>query len=167
MSSLTKNWDAAGGGVANAGFNLAVVNELYMNLHLRLGYHFNLIDATMYEQAQRNHIYFQFCWWSYRPDPPVSKGSSALADISNYHFNVLIKGDLVIARLLDLPKEEIKSRLQVIGALIGFSRQLDIQLRSDQDVDQFVEQFLNRYANLTKSLPGGEEDEQIKNYGLG
>ena len=73
----------------------------------------------------------------------------------------------MVARLADLPKQEIESRLQVIGALIGFSRQLDIQLRSDQDVDQFVEQFFNRYANLAKSLPGGGENEQIKDYGLG
>ncbi|MHB8205154.1 MAG: PEP/pyruvate-binding domain-containing protein, partial [Desulfomonilaceae bacterium] len=167
MSSLTRNWDAAGGGAVNAGFNLAVVNELYMNLHLRLGYHFNLIDATMYEQAQRNHIYFRFVG-GVTDLTRRSRRAQVLSQIlSNYHFNVLIKGDLVVARLLDLPKEEIESRLHVIGALIGFSRQLDIQLKSDQDVDQFVEQFLNRYANLTKSLPGGGKDEQIKDYGLG
>ncbi len=167
MSSLTRNWDAAGGGVANAGFNLAVVSELYMNLHLRLGYHFNLIDATMYEQAQRNHIYFRFVG-GVTDLTRRSRRAQVLSQIlSKYHFHVVIKGDLVIARLVDLPKEEIESRLQVIGALIGFSRQLDIQLRNDQDVDQFVEQFFNRYANLAKSLPGGGENEQIKNYGLG
>ncbi len=167
MSSLTRNWDAAGGGVANAGFNLAVVNDLYMNLHLRLGYHFNLIDATMHEQAQRNHIYFRFVG-GVTDLTRRSRRAQVLSQIlSNYHFNVLIKGDLVIARLVDLPKEEIESHLKVIGALIGFSRQLDIQLRSDQDVDQFVEQFLNRYGRLTKSVPAGGEDEQVKDYGLG
>jgi pyruvate,water dikinase len=167
MSSLTRNWDAAGGGVANAGFNLAVVTELYMNLHLRLGYHFNLIDATMYDEAQRNHIYFRFVG-GVTDLTRRSRRAQVLSQIlSNYLFNVVVKGDLVVARLMDLPKEEIQSRLQVIGALIGFSRQLDIQLRSDQDVDQFVEQFFDRYANLARSLPAGGENEQIKNYGFG
>ncbi len=167
MSSLTRNWDAAGGGVANAGFNLAVVTELYMNLHLRLGYHFNLIDATMYDEAQRNHIYFRFVG-GVTDLTRRSRRAQVLSQIlSNYLFNVVVKGDLVVARLVDLPKEEIESRLQVIGALIGFSRQLDIQLRSDQDVDQFVEQFFDRYANLARSLPAGGKNEQIKNYGFG
>lgn len=167
MSSLTKNWDAAGGGVATAGFNLVVINEFYMNLHLRLGYHFNLIDATMYEEAQRNHIYFRFAG-GVTDLTRRSRRAQVLAQIlSNYHFNVVIKGDLVVARLVDLPKDEIESRLQILGALIGFSRQLDIQLRSDQDVNQFVQQFLDRYTNLTRSLPGGGENEQVKNYGFG
>ncbi|MGC8658624.1 MAG: PEP/pyruvate-binding domain-containing protein [Desulfomonilaceae bacterium] len=167
MSSLTRNWDAAGGGAMSAGFNLAVVSDLYMNLHLRLGYHFNLIDATMYEQAQRNHIYFRFVG-GVTDLTRRSRRAQVLSQIlSKYNFNVLIKGDLVIARLMDIPKQEIRGRLVAIGALIGFTRQLDIQLRNDKDVDQFVEQFFNRYANLGKSLPAGGENEQIENHGLG
>ncbi len=45
MSSLTRSWDAAGAGISAVGINLAVINKIYLNLHLRLGYHFNLIDA--------------------------------------------------------------------------------------------------------------------------
>ncbi|MCL5124289.1 MAG: PEP-utilizing enzyme [Deltaproteobacteria bacterium] len=166
MSSLTRNWDAAGGGVMSAGFNLAVVSDLYMNLHLRLGYHFNLIDATMYEQAQRNHIYFRFVG-GVTDLTRRSRRAQVLSQIlSNYHFNVLIKGDLVIARLVDVPKEEIQGRLTVIGALIGFTRQLDIQLRSDQDIDQFVEQFFHQYENLGKSLLAGGENGQVENHGF-
>ncbi|MGC8603372.1 MAG: PEP/pyruvate-binding domain-containing protein [Desulfomonilaceae bacterium] len=166
MSSITRNWDAAGGGVASAGFNLAVVTVEYMNLHLRLGYHFNLIDATMYDQAPRNHIYFRFVG-GVTDMTRRSRRAQVLSQIlSNCHFNVLVKGDLVIARLADIPKEEIESHLIIVGILIGFTRQLDIQLRSDEDVNQFVEQFFTRYVNLAKSLQGGKH-EQIENYGFG
>lgn len=152
MSSLTKNWDATGGTVSDAGFNLAVIDKSYMNLHLRLGYHFNLIDARMHDEPQHNHIYFRFVG-GVTDLTRRSRRAQVLADIlSQYHFNAVTKGDLVVARLLHLPKEEIRERLQVLGALIGFTRQLDIQLRSDDDIRRFVEEFFTLHAHLAQSL---------------
>jgi pyruvate,water dikinase len=152
MSSLTRNWDATGGGVSSSGFNLAVINDIYMNMHLRLGYHFNLIDARMHDEPQHNHIYFRFVG-GVTDLTRRSRRAQVLARIlSNYHFNAVIKGDLVVARLLHLPKEEIQERLGVLGVLIGFTRQLDIQLRSDEDIPRFVEEFFNRHAHLAQSL---------------
>ena len=60
MSSLTKTWGETPGVSTGSGFNLAVISEGYMNLHLRLGYHFNLVDARMETEAPHNHIYFRF-----------------------------------------------------------------------------------------------------------
>lgn len=152
MASLTRNWDATGVGVLSSGFNLAVINKTYLNLHLRLGYHFNLIDARMQDEPQNNHIYFRFVG-GVTDLTRRSRRAQVLAQIlSSYHFNAVTKGDLVVARLLHLPKREIQERLQVLGALIGFTRQLDIQLRSDQDVARFVEDFFNRHAHLAQSL---------------
>lgn len=152
MSSLTKNWDATSGTASAAGFNLAVVSKTYMNLHLRLGYHLNLIDARMHDEPQHNHIYFRFVG-GVTDMTRRSRRAQVLAQIlSRYHFNAVTKGDLIVARLLHLPKEEIAERLKVLGALIGFTRQLDIQLRSDQDISRFVQEFMGRHGQLAQSL---------------
>lgn len=152
MSSLTRNWDATGGGAVSSGYNLAVINKTYMNLHLRLGYHFNLIDARMDDEPQHNHVYFRFVG-GVTDITRRSRRAQVLAQIlSEFQFHAVTKGDLVVARLLHLPKEEIRQRLHVLGALIGFTRQLDIQLRSDQDISRFVEEFFNRHADLAQSL---------------
>ncbi|MBI5248603.1 MAG: hypothetical protein HY912_03840 [Desulfomonile tiedjei] len=152
MSSLTRHWDATGGGAVPSGFNLAVINKIYMNLHLRLGYHFNLIDARMDDEPQHNHIYFRFVG-GVTDITRRSRRAQVLAQIlTAYQFHAVTKGDLVVARLLHLPKEEIGQRLQVLGALIGFTRQLDIQLRSDQDIARFIDEFFNRHAHLAQSL---------------
>ncbi len=151
MSSLTRNWDATAGGVSASGFNLAVINKIYMNLHLRLGYHFNLIDARMHDEQQHNHIYFRFVG-GVTDLTRRSRRAQVLARIlSAYHFHAVTKGDLVVARLLHLPKDEIRERLHILGALIGFTRQLDIQLRSDQDIPRFVDEFFSRNANPAQS----------------
>ena len=140
MSSLTKTFSEAGAG-AYTGFNLAVINENYVNLHLRLGYHFNLIDARMDPDPHHNHIYFRFAG-GVTDITRRSRRAQLLAQIlSRFHFKVDIKGDLVVARVLHLPQEEIGRRLQVLGQLIGFTRQLDIQLRTDEDIPQFIEDF--------------------------
>jgi pyruvate,water dikinase len=159
MSSLGRSRELDCDGSANAGFNLAVVSKLYMNLNLRLGNNVSLIDATMYEKSQSNHIYFRFVAGVIDLTRRSCKAQVLSEILSNHNFSVVTKGNLVVARLTDLPKEEIASRLEVLGALIVFSRQLDIQLRSDQEVQHFVEQFFNQYANLAKSLPVGGENE--------
>lgn len=42
------------------GQNLAVVSREYLNLNLRLGYHFNIIDAYIADEISANYIYFRF-----------------------------------------------------------------------------------------------------------
>ncbi len=138
MSSLTRTTEAA----TAAGFNLAVITGTYLNLHLRLGYHFNLVDARMDPDPHHNHIYFRFVG-GVTDLTRRSRRAKLLADIlSKYHFKVDTKGDLVIARILHLPQEDIRQRLLVLGRLIGFTRQLDMQLKSDEDVPVFTEKFL-------------------------
>ncbi len=144
MSSLSKTWVETPGAPAVSGFNLAVISENYMNLHLRLGYHFNLVDARMDPDPQRNHIYFRFVG-GVTDLTRRSRRAQLLANIlSKYHFKVDIKGDLVVAKVLHLPREDLERRLMVLGRLIGFTRQLDIQLRSDEDIPDFVEAFFEQ-----------------------
>ncbi len=142
MSSLTKTW--AGGTTACEGFNLAVVSETYMNLHLRLGYHLNLVDSRLHPEPQHNHIYFRFVG-GVTDITRRSRRAQLLANIlAKFQFKVDVKGDLVVARVLHLPQEDMAGRLKVVGRLIGFTRQLDIQLKSDADIPQFIESFFKK-----------------------
>ena len=56
-------------------------------------------------------------------------------------FKVEINGDLVIARITDLTKDEISRHLFLVGRLIGFARQLDVLLKNDGDIDYYIEKF--------------------------
>jgi pyruvate, water dikinase len=157
MSSLTKTWAETPGAATVSGFNLAVISETYMNLHLRLGYHFNLVDARIDPDPQRNHIYFRFVG-GVTDLTRRSRRAQLLAKIlSKYHFKVDIKGDLVVAKVLHLPREEQEDRLRVLGRLIGFTRQLDIQLRSDEDIPEFADAFFAQNAPAREDAPAKEE----------
>ncbi|MFZ3048938.1 MAG: PEP/pyruvate-binding domain-containing protein, partial [Desulfatirhabdiaceae bacterium] len=60
MSSLTRTFSASSAGARDMKRNLAVVSAEYLNLHLRLGYHFNMIDAYISEKPNDNYAYFRF-----------------------------------------------------------------------------------------------------------
>ena len=155
MSSLTKT----SGATNISGFNLAVISETYMNLHLRLGYHFNLVDARMEPDPSRNHIYFRFVGGVTDMTRRSRRAQLLQKILSQFHFKVDTKGDLVVAKVLHLPREDMEQRLQVLGRLVGFTRQLDIQLRSDEDVPEFVEAFFDQNSRWREQPPeGGEHD---------
>jgi len=155
MSSLTKTSVAT----SVSGFNLAVISDTYMNLHLRLGYHFNLVDARMEPDPPRNHIYFRFVGGVTDLTRRSRRAQLLEKILSQFHFKVDTKGDLVVAKVLHLPREDMEQRLQALGRLIGFTRQLDIQLRSDEDVPEFVEVFFHQNSRLRENPPeGGHHD---------
>ncbi len=152
MSGLTRTQDLSG--PTSGGFNLAVVSDIYMNLHLRLGYHLNLIDARMEDEENLNHIYFRFVG-GVADLIRRSRRAQLLADIlAHYHFQVTVRGDLVVGRILHLPREEIARRLEAIGALVGFTRQLDIQLRNDQDIAKRMDAFFEKQDEPTVTAGG-------------
>jgi pyruvate, water dikinase len=77
--------------------------------------------------------------------------------LSQYHFKVDTKGDLVVAKVLHLPQEDMQERLKILGRLIGFTRQLDIQLRSDEDIPEFVDAFFQQMMErIDGPDPGGK-----------
>jgi pyruvate,water dikinase len=154
MSSFTKSWDVKG--AALPGPNLAAVSDTYMNLHLRLGYHLNLIDARMEDDDNQNHIYFRFVG-GVTDFTRRSRRAQLLADIlARYHFKVTVKGDLVVGRILHFPKEEIERRLLALGSLIGFTRQLDVQLKTDQDIAESVSAFFEKHGDAADPTIAGQ-----------
>jgi pyruvate,water dikinase len=121
--------------------NLAIISQEYLNLSLRLGYHFNMIDVTMSENQERNYIYFRF-FGGVTEMTRRSRRAQLLAQImTRSDFAVETNGDLIIARIKKVTRETMEEKLRLVGRLIGFTRQLDVLLRSDTDIDFFEGQF--------------------------
>ncbi len=125
-----------------SGHNIAVVSRNYVNLCFRFGYHFNIIDAHCDERERDNHIYFRFLGGA-TDLTKRSRRSRLIAEIlTAFDFNVRTRGDLVIARAGNMPQSEMERVLDILGRLVGFTRQLDVRLDSEAVVDYYVESFL-------------------------
>jgi len=57
-------------------------------------------------------------------------------------FAVESKGDLIIGRIKKIDRQNMEGKFRLIGRLIGYTRQLDVLLRSEKDIDFFADQFL-------------------------
>ncbi|MDH5298378.1 MAG: PEP-utilizing enzyme [Desulfobulbaceae bacterium] len=126
-----------------SGHNIAVISREYVNLCFRFGYHFNIIDAHCSERERDNHIYFRFLGGATDMTKRSRRAKMIAAILEAFDFNVRTKGDLVIARAGNMVQSEMERSLDILGRLVGFTRQLDVRLDSDAIVDRYVEAFLS------------------------
>jgi pyruvate,water dikinase len=142
MASITRPVALSGPLAADPELNLAIISDEYLNLSLRLGYHFNVIDCYLGQATNDNYIYFRFAGGVTELARRSRRATLLKKILERYDFVVEGEGDLVIGRIKKIPTEELVERLRMIGRLIGFTRQLDVYLRDDGLVEQCLEAFM-------------------------
>jgi len=153
---------------ANAGPvrpNLAVVTGEYMNLHLMLGYHFNLVDCHMSETASENYIYFRFLGGVTDITRRSRRARMLGLILQEFDFAVETKGDLVIARLRGVEAGPIGERLEMIGRLIGYSRQIDVLMRDDGAVLARAREFVGKEPRGLDAPPRARRPRECEGEG--
>ncbi len=141
MSSLTRTSSVRSTSPEDVGRNLAVVSAEYTNINFRLGYHFTVIDAFVSENILDNHIYFRFSG-GVTETTRRSRRTRLLAKIlSHYDFLCEMHGDIVVARLKRTDQGEMMQRLFLLGLLVGFTRQLDVKMVSEEIIDTFFNEI--------------------------
>ena len=143
LSSMMRMPDITNATDSTAGYNVAIISREYVNMSIRFGYHFNMVDCYCSGIAKNNHIYFRFAGGA----TDLTKRSRRLELIARvltvYGFNIKIKGDLLIARLAGINQTDMEKVLDQTGRLIAFARQLDAVLHDDVAVDRYANNFLD------------------------
>jgi pyruvate,water dikinase len=141
MSSLTRTFSSSLATPKYLGQNLAMISKEYMNLSLRLGYHFNIIDAYISDQINDNYAYFRFLG-GVTDLHRRSRRARLLAELLEAHdFRVDVRGDLVVGRIKKLDAPRMIRKMKILGHLVAFTRQLDVTMVSDAEVESSKETF--------------------------
>jgi pyruvate,water dikinase len=151
ISSVTHTPTTAFTGDFLTGLNVAVLGEHYLNLTLRVGYHFTVVDASMGPVSEKNNIFFRFIGGATDMTRRSRRAVLLSAILEEFGFKVEKTGDLVIARAVNGPEEETGACLRIIGRLIGFMRQLDILMRDDRSVEVYFNRFMTSHKDAFKS----------------
>ncbi len=150
MSSLTRTFSAQMASPDTIGRNLAVVSKEYLNLNLRLGYHFNIVDAYIGDSLNDNYIYFRFLG-GVTDLVRRSRRARFIAEVlERFDFRVETHGDLVVGRIKKFSGDRMAGKMRVLGGLIGYTRQLDIQMHSDSLVGHYLTDFIRRIQPFTE-----------------
>ena len=158
MSSLTRTFSSQLASPAQVGQNLAVISRQYLDLNLRLGYHFNIIDAYIAENPNDNYAYFRFLG-GVTDAVRRSRRAKFIAEIlERFNFRVEIHGDLVVGRIKKLEQAQMEDKMWLLGCLVGYTRQLDVRMHSEQHLDEYVEDF---FQQTTRQQEGNEPSKEV------
>ncbi|MBW1699962.1 MAG: hypothetical protein JRH18_19445 [Deltaproteobacteria bacterium] len=142
ISSLSRTQGVEYLGNTLPAVNLGVISANYVNLSLPLGYHFTAIEASIGEAPENNYVSFRFAGGVTDITRRSRRAALLAAILEKFGFKLDINGDLVIARATQMTKDQIEKNLHLIGKLIGFTRQLDVLLKTDEDVDRYFKAFI-------------------------
>ena len=123
--------------------NLALAGREYVNMSLRFGYHFNMLDCYCSDTPRNNHILFRFVGGAAAITNRSRRIALMALVLAEYSFALKEQGDLLVGRLSGISREELEVILAAIGRLIGYTRQLDARLDSDAMVPMLARRFLN------------------------
>jgi pyruvate,water dikinase len=140
LSGMTRADNIAGGAAIME--NVALAGSDYVNMSLRFGYHFNMLDCYCSDTPRNNHIYFRFVGGAAAITNRSRRIALMAQVLAEHGFALKAKGDLLVGRLSGLGRQEIEGILEQLGRLIGFTRQLDARLDSDETVEILARRFL-------------------------
>ncbi len=142
-----KNFDdvALAGGMAmkNAGdyASYAVIGRDYLNLNMRFGYHFTLVDALCGRDVRANYCQFRFAGGGGDYSGRVLRIEFVTIVLRRLNFEVDSRADLLDARISGIECKELGRKLEALGALLGSTKLMDMILKDGMDVRPYVERF--------------------------
>ncbi len=142
MASMFHAPDLVAEGDRQMGSNVAVISGEYVNLNIKFGYHYTILDSYVSDTPRSNHIYFRFAGGA----TDLTKRSRRLRLIerilTEHGFRVTTRGDLLTGRLSGLGRDDMTAVLDQLGRLISFTRQMDAVLATDDDIERYAGDFL-------------------------
>ncbi len=144
MSSATRLAPLTLPGAATVERNVAIISREYLNLNLRVGYHFNVVDCYLGAGPDDSYLFFRFVGGVTDLSRRTRRARLLSEILERHDFVTDQHGDLVVGRLKGVLRPVVEERLQMVGRLIGFSRQLDIFLTDEKIIDRLVSDFMQR-----------------------
>jgi pyruvate, water dikinase len=121
----------------------ALVSDRYANYTARVGYHFSIVDAYCGDTANKNYIHVLFRGGA-ADLLRRSRRARAIAEIlREWGFSVEVVGDSTDGRIHKMPRDETANRIEHVGRLLQFMRQMDVAMTSETAVQQVKNAFLS------------------------
>jgi pyruvate,water dikinase len=147
----------------------AIISDNYLNFSSRIGYHYSVLDAYCSEFVNKNYVTFSFKGGA-ADDTRRNRRARAIANIfQELDFQVEVREDRVDARFYKYEQPLIEEKLDLVGRLLQFTRQMDMLMHSEASVTLLAKSFLSGNYNLDdalmRQLHGGpaEEDRNSPN----
>jgi pyruvate, water dikinase len=122
--------------------NYLLASRDYMNMNLRLAYHYSMVDALVGESPENNFVNFRFRGGGAGADRRELRARFLSETLLRSRFSVDRRGDLITAWFRRFPRNRSEEALEMLGRLLACSRQLDMMIRHAGMAREYAERFL-------------------------
>jgi pyruvate, water dikinase len=125
--------------------SFAVISKDYLNLHIRFGYHFVVIDSLFGPVAEQNYISLRFKGGGAAQERRQLRVRFLSRVLGEHGFETDSEGDGIDVKRRSISLPDMEKKLEMLGFLLGFTRLLDQKLEGKADVEAHIEQFLKKF----------------------
>ncbi|MGA2401018.1 MAG: PEP/pyruvate-binding domain-containing protein [Syntrophobacteraceae bacterium] len=126
----------------------AIISGKYLNFSSRVGYHYGVLDSYCGSTLSKNYVSFAFKGGA-ADDIRRNRRARAIALIlQSFGMKVDVTADRVEAKALKLEASILTEKLDIIGRLFQFTRQLDMLMTDENMVGAVAKAFLDGKYHL-------------------
>ena len=120
----------------------AIISDVYMNFSSRVGYHYSILDSYCGETTAKNYINFEFKGGAADDTRRNRRVRVIERVLTAFDFLVDTTGDRVTARLAKQETPVLLEKLDQLGRLLIYTRQMDMLMHSEDLVERMAACFL-------------------------
>ncbi|NLI82876.1 MAG: hypothetical protein GX443_14470 [Deltaproteobacteria bacterium] len=144
--------------------SFALVSRDYLNLNVRFGFHFTVLDTLCSRVDAENYISMRFEGGGGTEEGRSLRAHFIQKILEKQGFQVLVEGDSITASVARIPLRDCQDKLELMGRLLSVTRLLDMRLTREEQVDGMVADFEARssqsrsHRKRSTRGPGGVDD---------
>lgn len=120
----------------------AIISDKYLNFSSRVGYHYAIVDSYCGKTMNKNYITFSFKGGAADEVRRNRRARAIGLILQKLGFVVEIIGDRIDARFQKYEAQIIQEKLDLMGRLLQFTRQMDMLMHSEAAVESIASSFL-------------------------
>ena len=120
----------------------AIVSDNYLNFSSRIGYHYSVLDSYCGNTPNKNYITFSFKGGAADETRRNRRARAIAAIFRELDFMVEQREDRVDARFYKYERAVTEGKLDIVGRLLQFTRQMDMLMKTEASVNVLAKSFL-------------------------
>ncbi|CAM2059461.1 hypothetical protein DSUL_30084 [Desulfovibrionales bacterium] len=131
--------------------NYFLISKNYCTLQARYGFHYLYVEALVEDHPIRNYVNFQFKGGAANLHRRVCRARMVARMLEHFGFTVELFEDTVFATIEGKERSIMEINLEILGYLLIHTRQLDMVLDSDEDIEIWQAKLFNDIAQIIMS----------------
>ena len=120
----------------------AIISDTYLNFSSRIGYHYSVLDSYCGKTVNKNYITFSFKGGAADDIRRHRRARAIAAILEELGFSTEAQEDRVDARFYKQKREVMEQKLDMVGRMLQFTRQMDMLMRSEASIKAIADKFL-------------------------